>query len=129
MKYDTNATGWATILVDYAANVFDKFIDEHEYNSTDVFEMNTRQAFEYELEQLKKQDRTISRASIIFEMNKMVDMGILTYRSKTGKGGHHKVYRLAKSPHELEVDVVVLLLKRIKETWPGAFQEGLQVVQ
>ena len=128
MKYDTNATGWATILVDYAANVFEKFIDEYDPEG-EPFEMNTGDAFRYELEQLKKQDRTISRASIIFEMNKMVDMGILTYRSKTGKGGHHKVYRLAKSPHELEVDVVVLLLKRIKETWPGAFQEGLQVVQ
>jgi len=91
--------------------------------------MNTRQAFEYELEQLKKQDRTISRASIIFEMKKMEKMGLLTSRDMTGKGGHHRIYRLAKRPHDVEVDVVSILLMRIKQTWPGAFKEGLAVVQ
>ena len=125
MKYDTSKTGWATIRVDYGADILEKFIQEWRPGG-EPFEMNTRLAFEYELELLKKQDRTISRASVIFELNKMVDMGILTYRSKTGKGGHHKVYRLAKSPHELEVDIVTHLLQRIKKNWPKAYSEVIQ---
>ena len=34
----------------------------------------------------------MSRASVIFFLNDMVDDGILRYVSKTGKGGHHRVY-------------------------------------
>ena len=35
---------------------------------------------------------TISRASIIFFLNRMVDEGIVGWIDRTGKGGHHKVY-------------------------------------
>jgi len=36
--------------------------------------------------------KTISRASIIFFLNRMVDQGVLSWRDATGKGGHHKIY-------------------------------------
>ena len=36
--------------------------------------------------------RTISRASIILFLNRMVDQGVLSWRDATGKGGHHKIY-------------------------------------
>jgi len=35
---------------------------------------------------------SISRASIIFAMNRFVDQGVLGWRDATGKGGHHKIY-------------------------------------
>ena len=35
---------------------------------------------------------SISRASVIFAMNRFVDQGVLGWRDATGKGGHHKVY-------------------------------------
>ena len=41
-------------------------------------------------EQLKSE--AISRASIIFFMNRLVDQGVLGYRDGTGKGGHYKIY-------------------------------------
>ncbi len=37
-------------------------------------------------------DKTVSRASVIFFMNRMVDQGVLDYRTGTGKGGHHRIY-------------------------------------
>jgi len=37
-------------------------------------------------------DKSISRASIINIMNKLVDQGVLAYREATGKGGYHKIY-------------------------------------
>ena len=37
-------------------------------------------------------ERSISRASIIFFLNDMVDEGVLGFRDATGKGGHHRVY-------------------------------------
>ena len=36
--------------------------------------------------------KSISRASIINSMNRLVDQGILGYRDATGKGGYHKIY-------------------------------------
>ena len=39
-----------------------------------------------------KPSGSISRASIIIIMNRLVDQGVLSYREGTGKGGHHKIY-------------------------------------
>ena len=39
-----------------------------------------------------KPDGSISRASVIFAMNRFVDQGVLGWRDGTGKGGHHKIY-------------------------------------
>lgn len=36
----------------------------------------------------------VSRASVIFFCNKMVDDGLLTWKDGTGKGGHHRLYIL-----------------------------------
>lgn len=36
--------------------------------------------------------KSISRASVIFFLNDMVDDGVLGFRDATGKGGHHRVY-------------------------------------
>ena len=36
--------------------------------------------------------KSISRASVIFALNRFVDQGILGWRDATGKGGHHKIY-------------------------------------
>lgn len=45
---------------------------------------------------VKAQGHNISRASIIFYMNFLVDDGLAEYYDATGKGGHHKLYRIAK---------------------------------
>ena len=41
---------------------------------------------------LEKRGRSISRASIIFFLNDMVDQGVLKFVERTGKGGHHRIY-------------------------------------
>ena len=37
-------------------------------------------------------EKRISRASVIFFLNRMVAQGVLGYTTATGKGGHHRVY-------------------------------------
>ena len=39
-----------------------------------------------------KPDGSISRTSIIFAMNRLVDQGVLEFRENAGRGGHHKIY-------------------------------------
>lgn len=43
-------------------------------------------------EVLAESEKTISRASIIFKLNKFVDDGICDFEDRTGKGGHHRAY-------------------------------------
>lgn len=127
MNYDTSETGWRTILRDYCADLLEKFISE--WGSPEPFEMISREAFDYENELLKPYGRTISRASVINGLNDMVGMGLLTYRETTGKGGYHRIYRLAKPPQELEIYVVTNILQRVKDTWPEVYLEVVDVVQ
>lgn len=36
--------------------------------------------------------KTISRASVIFFLNRQVDLGLMAWKDETGKGGHHRLY-------------------------------------
>lgn len=130
MQYNTSKTGWNAILRDYVAMILEHFIEEWPlHDPPKHFEMTSGEAFRYVLFELKKLDRTISRASVIFELSKMADMGLLTYRTTTGKGGHHRVYRLAMAPQQLEIYVVTNILRRVKDTWPTAYDRVTSVVR
>jgi len=69
---------------------------------------------------------SISRASVIFAMNRFVDQGVLGFRDATGKGGHHKVYY----PLMDEKGYVKYLLKMIVESmmrdFPEETREGIR---
>lgn len=52
-------------------------------------------------DQMHAKGKSISRASIIMAANRFVDLGILSYTSKTGKGGYHRVYAPAMSEEEI----------------------------
>jgi predicted transcriptional regulator len=51
-------------------------------------EADSRAGWEY----LQGTDYGMSRASVIFFLNDMVDEGFLDFRRETGKGGYHRVY-------------------------------------
>ena len=68
--------------------------------------------------------KSISRASIIIIMNKLVDQGVLAYREATGKGGHHKIYY----PLMDEKGYVKHVLKTIIESMMRDFPEETQEI-
>ena len=69
---------------------------------------------------------SISRASVIVFMNRLVDQGVLDYREGTGKGGHHKIYY----PLMDEDGYLKYLLKTMVESmirdFPSATREALE---
>ena len=67
---------------------------------------------------------SISRASIIFAMNRFVDQGVLGFRDRTGKGGHHKVYY----PLMDEKGYVKYLIKTMVESTKRDFPEETREV-
>ena len=61
---------------------------------------------------------SISRASIINSLNAMVDNGILNYVERTGKGGHHRIYRHRYSEAELREFLASSFIKKLLKDFP-----------
>jgi predicted transcriptional regulator len=60
----------------------------------------------------------ISRASVINSLSAMVDEGILGYTEKTGKGGHHRVYRLDLTESELKQHLAKVFIDKLLAEYP-----------
>lgn len=63
--------------------------------------------------------RPVSRAAVIFFLNRMVDDGVFDFDDATGKGGHHRLYYPAVSREEYPEHVVNSVLKGLVRTFPG----------
>ena len=70
--------------------------------------------------------RSISRASIIFFLNRMVDQGVLEYREETGKGGHHRIYFPGLEEDDYKKYIVKTLLESVMKDWPELTKEALK---
>lgn len=69
---------------------------------------------------------SISRASIIFFLNRMVEEGVLDYRDATGKGGHHRIYFPRLDEEGYKKYVVRSLLESVMKDFPEATREALK---
>ncbi len=76
---------------------------------------------------LKESGKSISRASIIFFLNDMVDEGVLKYVERTGKGGHHRVYSPVFDETGFKVHLAGKIISRLFEVWPEATREAIEV--
>ena len=72
-----------------------------------------------------EEGKTISRASIIFFLNRMLDQGVLSWRDATGKGGHHKIYFTKLDESGYRKYVVRTLFESVAKDFPEATEEVL----
>ncbi len=70
--------------------------------------------------------KSISRASIIFYLNRMVDEGVLGWRDATGKGGHHRIYITKLDESGYKKYIVRTLLESVAKDFPEATEEALK---
>ena len=75
-----------------------------------------------------EEGKTISRASVIFFLNRMLDQGVLGFRDATGKGGHHKIYITKLDERRYEKYIVRTLLESVAKDFPEATKEVLQAL-
>lgn len=68
----------------------------------------------------------ISRASIIFFLNRMVDEGVLDYRDATGKGGHHRIYIPKLDEEGYKKYIVKTLCKSVMTDFPEVAKEAIK---
>ena len=71
-------------------------------------------------------DKSMSRASVIFFLNRMVDQGVLDYRSATGKGGHHRVYFPAMDERAYKKHLLKTVVKSLMRDFPEETKEALR---
>ncbi len=70
--------------------------------------------------------KSISRASIIFYLNRMVDEGVLGFRDATGKGGHHRIYLTKLDESGYKKYIVRTLLKSVAKDYPKETEEVIK---
>lgn len=70
--------------------------------------------------------KSISRASIIFFLNRMVEEGVLDFRDATGKGGHHKIYFPSLDEEGYKKYVASTLFESLMMDFPEATKETLR---
>jgi len=84
-------------------------------------------AWEHVNEELSE-GKSISRASIIGYLNRMVDEGVLGYRDATGKGGHHRIYITKLDESGYMKYIVRTLLESVAKDFPKETKEILQAL-
>ena len=67
---------------------------------------------------LLKRGKSISRASIIFFLQDMVDAGFLEYTMGTGKGGHHRIYVPIYTETEFKEQISKRIMEKLLESFP-----------
>ena len=70
-----------------------------------------------------EEGRTISRASVIFFLDRMVDQGVLSWRDATGKGGHHRIYITKLDESGYKKYIVKTLLDSVAKDYPTETKE------
>ncbi len=73
--------------------------------------------------------KSISRASVIFYLNRMVDEGVLGFRDATGKGGHHRIYLTKLDESGYKKYIVRTLLESVAKDFPKETEEVLKSVK
>ena len=118
--FDTNKEGLLTVMRDYQ-KICLRFAWE---NSEEGVTSGT--AWLHTNKVLMEEGRSISRASVFFFLNDMVDEDVLEYVERTGKGGHHRVYFPAFDEEGFKINVAKAIISKLFEVWPEATREAIE---
>jgi len=111
IKLDTAKDGLGSLFKPYQAMLL-----EHiwELNADETVRIGSGRAHEY----LQGTSEKMSRASVIFFLNDMVDEGVLGFDDRTGKGGHHRIYFPKMSREEFAQHAVKQVVEGVAKTFP-----------
>lgn len=108
--FDTGEDGLQTFLTDWKETAIRKvFESERPLTSKDVWIRTNMEL---------KDERSISRASIINFLNYMSELGVLDYVEETGKGGYHRRYSPRLDEAGLKSFVASSVISKLIEIWP-----------
>jgi len=115
--YDTSKTGFNAVLRDWQLKAMRVVWGSSEG-------VNSRTVHNKVNQVLK--DETISRASVIFFLEDMREMGVLRGEERTGKGGYHWVYFPALDEDGFKKFVAKKMIATLMESFPEETKEVLR---
>ena len=71
-------------------------------------------------------EKAVSRASVIFFLNRMVTQGVLDYRTRTGKGGHHRIYYSLLDEWAYKKHILKTIVESMRRDFPEETREALR---
>ena len=121
--FDTSKDGFLTVMKGY-----------HEICLRFVWEkgeegVTSGEAWVHVNKVLVEREKSISRASIIMFLNRMVDLGVLGFREESGKGGYHRVYYPELDERGYKCFVAEKIISKLLEMWPEEVGEILSAFQ
>jgi len=70
----------------------------------------------------------ISRASVIFYLDFLADDGLVSWIEKTGKGGHHRIYKAAKDWEGMKRHIMIRVVEGLGEALDEDIEEIGEVI-
>ena len=59
----------------------------------------------------------------------MVDEGLLTFTETTGKGGYHRVYRIAFNEQEFKAHIAGRMISKLLREYPKETKKAMQTAR
>ena len=72
------------------------------------------------------QDKSKSRASVIFFLERMANQGVLDYRYATGKGGRRRIYYPIMDERDYKKHLLKTVVESLMRDFPEETQEALK---
>ena len=118
MKFNPSGDGLSKVFLDYQEEAMRLVWKKGEEG------MVSREVWSHVNNNLE--GKTISRASIINFLNRMVDEGVLDFDERTGKGGYHRVYRSKLSETEFKKLLAKTVISSLLRDFPKETNEVLK---
>jgi hypothetical protein len=115
IEYDVSQTGFLAVLKDWQLKAMQVVWGSPE-------DANSRTVW-LKVNEMLSGD-SISRASVINFLEAMKDMGVLDAEERTGKGGHHWVYKAAMDEAGFKRFIALTLLESLMRDFPRGDNES-----
>ena len=115
--YDTSKTGFNAVLRDWQIKVMQTIWSKPEGIISRIAHQEVNQALKGE---------TISRASVINFLEDMREMGVLSGREVSGKGGYHWVYGPAMDEEGFKRFIAKKMITTLMESFPEETKQVLK---
>lgn len=113
MKLDTDKIGLAAIFKEWQIPVIEELF-ERPLKSVDAWMLLKEKKTRAE----KREHGTVSRASAINFLNKLVNLDLLNYNLVPGKGGHHRIYKMVLTREEFAHRIISKFVNKLHESFP-----------
>ena len=116
LEFDTSQTGFNAVLKDWQLKAMQVVWGSPDGANSRTVNQKVNQMLNGE---------TISRASIINFLNDMKELGVLNGDDRTGKGGHHWVYKAAMDEARFKRFIASTLLESLMRNFPEETKTAL----